>query len=138
MRVNVAGGLQACLLALLAVGCADTVKRDEARPSHTPTALWGEHDTMGSTVKVTIWTADDQGAAAAFEAVFREFSRLDQLLSVWKEGSDVLHINIAAGDRPVAVSAETIEVLTTARRVSEWTEGKFDVTFGALSGLWKF
>jgi thiamine biosynthesis lipoprotein len=25
-----------------------------------------------------------------------------------------------------------------ARQVSEWTGGKFDVTFGALSGLWKF
>ena len=30
------------------------------------------------------------------------------------------------------------EVLKTARQMSEWTGGKFDVTFGALSGLWKF
>jgi thiamine biosynthesis lipoprotein len=29
-------------------------------------------------------------------------------------------------------------VLGDARQVSEWTGGKFDVTFGALSGLWKF
>ena len=28
--------------------------------------------------------------------------------------------------------------LRAARQVSEWTGGKFDVTFGALSGLWKF
>jgi thiamine biosynthesis lipoprotein len=31
-----------------------------------------------------------------------------------------------------------IEVLQAARQVSEWTGGKFDITFGALSGLWKF
>jgi thiamine biosynthesis lipoprotein len=38
----------------------------------------------------------------------------------------------------VAVSVEVRDVLKTARQVSEWTDGKFDVTFGALSGLWKF
>jgi thiamine biosynthesis lipoprotein len=93
---------------------------------------------MGSTLQVTLWTADDPGAMAASEAVFAEFDRLDRLMSVWKEGSDVQRLNMAAGDRPVQVSAETLEVLTIARQVSEWTGGKFDVTFGALSGLWKF
>jgi thiamine biosynthesis lipoprotein len=38
----------------------------------------------------------------------------------------------------VPVSADVRELLATARQVSEWTGGKFDVTFGALSGLWKF
>src|SRR6185503_13919508 len=61
-----------------------------------------------------------------------------RLMSVWKEGSDVQRLNQAAGRAAVGVSAETIEVLTVARQVSEWTGGKFDVTFGALSGLWKF
>jgi FAD:protein FMN transferase len=93
---------------------------------------------MGSSLQVSLWTADEAGAAAAFDAVFAEFARLDRLMSVWKEGSDVERLNMAAGDRPVSVSAETIEVLTVARQVSEWSGGKFDVTFGALSGLWKF
>ncbi len=33
---------------------------------------------------------------------------------------------------PCRPSAEVREVLTTARQISEWTGGKFDVTFGAL------
>ena len=77
-------------------------------------------------------------AKSAFDAVFREFDRLDALMSVWKPGSDVLRINEAAGDHAVPVSPETREVIRTARQISEWTDGKFDVTFGALSGLWKF
>ena len=36
------------------------------------------------------------------------------------------------------MSRETREVLRIARQVSEWTDGAFDVTFGALTGLWKF
>jgi thiamine biosynthesis lipoprotein len=93
---------------------------------------------MGSSLQITLWTTDAAGATAVADAVFAEFDRLDRLLSVWKEGSDVLRLNAAAGDRAVPVSAETIEVLTIARQLSEWTGGKFDVTFGALSGLWKF
>ena len=93
---------------------------------------------MGSLLQLTAWTRDEPGAVAAFEAVFAEFDRLDRLMSVWKEGSDVTRLNAAAGQVPVAVSAEVFEVLTLGRQISEWTGGKFDVTFGALSGLWKF
>jgi FAD:protein FMN transferase len=93
---------------------------------------------MGSAVNLSAFTADEPAAVAAFEKVFAEFDRLDALMSVWKEGSDVLRINGAAGKHAVAVSPETRKVLHAAQEVSEWTEGKFDVTFGALSGLWKF
>ena len=59
-------------------------------------------------------------------------------MSTWIPDSDVSRVNREAGVRPVPVSAEVREVLKTARQMSEWTGGKFDVTFGALSGLWKF
>jgi thiamine biosynthesis lipoprotein len=93
---------------------------------------------MGSEVKLTAWSSDEPTALAAFEAVFTEFDRLEALLSVWREGSDAQRLNAAAGLHPVAVSAETIAVLTVARQIGDWTEGKFDVTFAALSDLWKF
>jgi len=38
----------------------------------------------------------------------------------------------------VPASGEVSDALRTARQISEWTGGKFDVTFGALSDLWKF
>jgi thiamine biosynthesis lipoprotein len=93
---------------------------------------------MGSDLRLTAWTADDAAAAAAFDAVFREFDRLEDLMSVWREGSDILRLNAAAGDHPVSVSADVREALTIAHQVSDWTGGTFDVTFGVLSGLWKF
>jgi thiamine biosynthesis lipoprotein len=93
---------------------------------------------MGSDLNLTAFTANEPAAQAAFDAVFREFDRLDALLSVWRPGSDVLRINAAAGDHPVAVSADTRAVLHAARQISEWTQGKFDVTFGPLAEIWKF
>jgi FAD:protein FMN transferase len=93
---------------------------------------------MGSDLRLTAWTSDDAAARAAFDDVLREFDRLDALMSVWRPGSDVLRINDAAGVRPVAVSADVREALHAAQQVSEWTRGKFDVTFGPLADLWKF
>lgn len=93
---------------------------------------------MGSLLTLTAWTTDTPAAHRAFAEVFAEFDRLDALLSVWKPGSDVLRLNAAAGQGPVAVRHETREVLHAAARVSEWTAGKFDATFGALAEIWKF
>jgi thiamine biosynthesis lipoprotein len=117
----------AWMLALVACG--------RSSPAHL---VERTHLTMGSELRVTAWTADEARANAALDAVFREFDRLDEMLSVWKEGSDIVRLNAAAGEQPVRVSPETREVLGIAHQVSEWTGGRFDVTFGALSGLWKF
>ena len=93
---------------------------------------------MGTEVHLSAWTTDEAAAVAAFKRVFDEFDRLDALMSVWKEGSDILRVNAAAGKSAVAVSPEVREVLHESLEVSDWTSGKFDVTYAALSGLWKF
>ena len=96
------------------------------------------HVSMGSEVRLTAWTADENSALAAFEHVFDDFDYLDRLMSVWHPESATSRINAAAGVSAVAVPAEVMEVLRAAQQVGDWTGGKFDVTFGALSGLWKF
>ena len=124
--------IPALLGAGLLIGCGSS-----GSPA-APHLVSRTHATMGSEVSVTVWTSDEASAAPAIDAAFAEFDRLDALLSVWKPGSDVLRINAAAGRAPVPVSVETREVLRLAEQVSEWTNGKFDVTFGALSDVWKF
>jgi thiamine biosynthesis lipoprotein len=93
---------------------------------------------MGSELRLTAWTASEPAALDAFEEVFEEFERLESLLSIWRDGSDVQKLNAAAGLHPVAVSEETLEILAVSRQISELTGGKFDITFAALADLWKF
>ena len=93
---------------------------------------------MGSQLKLSAWTTDESRAHETFEHVFREFDRLESLLSVWKNESDVVRMNKNAGIAPVKVSRETLEVLAIAQQASELTRGKFDITFGALSDIWRF
>jgi thiamine biosynthesis lipoprotein len=113
--------------------------RGAARPEPASPHLVDEARlAMGSELTLTAWTADEERARAAFQAVFDEFDRLDRMMSVWKPESDIVRLNAAAGEHAVPVSPEIIEVLQLARQVSDWTGGKFDVTFGAISDLWKF
>ena len=93
---------------------------------------------MGSEVRLIAWTADEAAALAAFDEAFGEFQRLDALLSVWREGSDVQRLNQAAGVAPVTVAEDTLQVLAAAVEMGGLTQGKFDVTFAALSDVWKF
>ena len=93
---------------------------------------------MGSELRLTAWTTDDAAARAAFESVFGEFERLEALMSTWRPASDVVRINAAAGVQAVPVAADVRDVLRQARQISEWTDGAFDVTFGALTDIWKF
>src|SRR5438445_1493506 len=106
-------GSVACTRAAPAAGSARPVER--ARVS------------MGSELRLTAWTADEAAAALALDAVFQEFDRLERLMSVWIDGSDIVRLNAAAGEHPVPVSPEVREVLLIAHQVSDWTGGKFDV-----------
>jgi len=121
----------AVLLAACAIGCG------QAAPV-APHPVERSRLAMGSQLRVLAWTSDDAAAVAAIDHVFREFDRLESLLSVWKPGSDVVRLNQAAGRAPVAVSRDTVAVLEAAAQASEWTGGKFDITFGALAEVWRF
>ena len=93
---------------------------------------------MGSELRLSVYASEERAGSAAIDEVFAEFERLEALMSVWREGSDIQRLNAAAGERAVPVSRDVIAVLQAARQISEWTGGKFDVTFGALSDLWRF
>lgn len=124
----------ACVAALLALTACSSAHTDPALPIFSQQSRVA----MGSELRIGAWTTNRGDAEAAFAAVFGEFDRLDALMSVWKPGSDIDRVNAAAGDHPVPASEDVRKVLRIAAQVSEWTGGKFDVTFGVLSGLWKF
>ena len=124
-------------VAAVAAACSQTPP-GPARAPESPRLVERARLAMGSELRLTAWTADEPNALLAFEHVFDDFDYLDRMLSVWHETSEVARLNAAAGDRPVAIRPEVLEVLQVAQQVSGWTNGKFDITFGALSGIWKF
>jgi thiamine biosynthesis lipoprotein len=122
-------------LLLVAAGCAGPAPD---APANTPTPVSESRIAMGTELRLTAWTDDEAAALDAFDAVYAEFERLEQLMSTWRDDSEISRINAAAGGSPVPVSPEIVEVLQLAAGISTWTNGKFDITFGAFSGLWRF
>jgi len=123
------------ILVMLTLAVAACNRAPDAPPKHL---VERSRLSMGSELHLTAWDADDARTIAAFENVFHEIERLDALMTVWRDTSDIQRLNAAAGEQPVPVSPEVREVLRIARQISDWTNGRFDITFAALSGLWKF
>ena len=120
-----AKGLCACMVALGLVGCdasPHVVKRGQMH--------------MGTLVFLTAVAPDEQVAHDAVREGFAEIHRLEEILSTWIPDSELSRVNAAAGQHPIQVSAETIEVLEQALAVAQMTDGGFNVVIGPAVEAW--
>jgi len=92
---------------------------------------------MGTQVSITVVAKTEQEGEAAIDAAMAEVRRFDRMMSLYKDDSEITRVNLAAGKGPVEVSPEMIEIVEAARKISELTDGAFDVTVGPLVVLWQ-
>ncbi len=92
---------------------------------------------MGTQVTITVSAATAGEGRLALDAGMQELRRLDALLSLYKDDSEVAKVNQAAGVSPVKVSREMIEVVAQALDTARLTGGAFDPTIGPLVVLWQ-
>jgi thiamine biosynthesis lipoprotein len=114
-----------------------TLPSDQSEPSRTPVTMTRAQYLMGTIADITAVAPSEALAQEAITAGFHEIRRLEQLLSTWIEASELSRVNAAAGRHPVAVSAETFELLARAVEIGALTGGAFDVTVGPAVRLWK-
>ena len=74
---------------------------------------------------------------AAREAL-EEAERLEALLSVFRETSEISRINQQAGIGAIAASNDVVALLSRCRQLSAATGGAFDITSTPLSRCWGF
>ncbi len=92
---------------------------------------------MGTDITITVVAHSAREGEAAIDAGMAELRRLDAMMSLYKDGSEITSVNLAAGKRPVKVSPEMIEVVEDAAEVSKLSGGVFDITVGPLVVLWQ-
>ena len=73
-------------------------------------------------------------AVAALDLV----QALESQLTVYRETSEVMHINRQASSGPVEVERGLFELIKRAAELSRATAGAFDITTGRLSKVWGF
>lgn len=92
---------------------------------------------MGTDVTITVVAKSNSEGEAAIDAGMGELRRLDAMMSLYKDTSELTRVNLAAGKHPVAVSPEMIEIVERAKEISRLSRGVFDVTIGPLVVLWQ-
>ena len=95
---------------------------------------------MGTNVHFVAYTNDRVDAAqvrAAMSQALAEMQRLEGVLSEWRNDSEVGKINLNP-DQWVAVGPETFTVIARALETGKSSHGAFDITFQAMSDVWKF
>ena len=92
---------------------------------------------MGTDVTITAVAGTIEEGEAAIEAGMAELRRLDEMMSLYKDGSEITKVNLSAGKKPVKVSPEMIEVVERAAEISKLSGGVFDITVGPLVVLWQ-
>ena len=100
----------------------------------------GSEFCLDTSCEITIYDMEgmsEDKAAGIIDQAFAEIREYENMLSRTVEGSDVYRINHADG-KSTEVSAETLDVIRTGLLMAELSGGKFDITVGALTDLWKF
>lgn len=93
---------------------------------------------MGVQFRIAVYGSDSDAANNAATAAFDRIHQLNSIFSDYESSSEVRQLcENAVPGCPVRVSCELFEVLAASMRLSEETDGAFDVTVGHLSKLWR-
>ena len=92
---------------------------------------------MGTLVRITVYTPDEQTATAAFRAAFDRIRVLDGILSDYQPDSELNRITKTAIARAMPVSEDLFTVLRASQQLAGESAGAFDVTQAPLIQLWR-
>lgn len=118
-----------CFFAVAAVTATDDAQLErfrEIRPG------------MGSTFEIILYAPDATVARHAFDAAFARIAQLNDVFSDYDSNSETGRLCRAAPmSQAIPISDDMLDVLDFAERLSQATEGAFDVTVGPLTRLWR-
>ena len=94
---------------------------------------------MGNRFVITVASADSVKAESLIDDAVAEIQRIESLLTTFSENSQTNQINQNAGIQAVKVESEVFELIVRAKRISELTDGAFDLSYGSLDKrFWNF
>ncbi|MDV4116295.1 FAD:protein FMN transferase [Elizabethkingia anophelis] len=94
---------------------------------------------MGNAFEITVVDTDERQALEHIDAAIAEIQRIEQLLTTYKEDSQTNLVNRNAGGQPVKVDAEVFNLIERSIRISQITDGYFDISYGGIDKrLWNF
>jgi thiamine biosynthesis lipoprotein len=94
---------------------------------------------MGNRFELTVVSDDEKWGQQCIDTAINEISRIEKLLTTFSDDSQTNVINRNAGIAPVKVDKEVFDLIKRSIKISELTQGAFDITYGSIDKrLWNF
>src|SRR5512146_1689726 len=93
---------------------------------------------MATRFEIVLHGENPVALRAAGEEALDEIDRLEAQLSLFRPSSEVAHVNARAAHEPVRVSPSLFALLEQARRLTQESDGAFDITIAPLVRCWGF
>ncbi|MCC5940803.1 MAG: FAD:protein FMN transferase [Balneolaceae bacterium] len=94
---------------------------------------------MGTQISIILYAENDSIAKEASDAAFARIEELNQIMSDYIEESELNRLSRKSGSGEwMPISSDLFEVLEESIRISEKTDGLFDVTIGPLTHHWRY
>jgi thiamine biosynthesis lipoprotein len=93
---------------------------------------------MGCHYEITVIAANQPEGDRLIDIAAGEVTRIEKLISEWDSTTQISHVNFYAGIRPVKVDKEVFDLIVRSIKISELTDGAFDITWAGMNQIWKF
>jgi thiamine biosynthesis lipoprotein len=92
---------------------------------------------MGVRTRLVVYATDETAAVNACRGAFARVAQVDRAASDYLKTSELNRLCTTAATRPVKLSDDLFALLSEAQRLSELTDGAFDITVGPYVQLWR-
>lgn len=93
---------------------------------------------LGSPYEVTVVAKDTLQGNVYIDMAIAETKRIENQISDWIPTTPISTINKNAGIKPVKVDDEVFGLVERALKISQLTEGAFDISYASMDRIWKF
>jgi len=94
---------------------------------------------MGNGFELSVVGDDVKLAEQQIYSGVDEIRRIEKLLTTFSDDSQTNEINRSAGLQPVKVDQEVFDIIARSIKISDLTQGAFDITYGSIDkSLWNF
>ena len=93
---------------------------------------------MGCVFDITVVAANEPEGNRYIDMAAVEVTRIEKLISEWDSTTQISKVNKFAGIKPIKVDKEVFDLIVRSIKISELTDGAFDISWAGMNQIWKF
>ena len=93
---------------------------------------------LGSPFEITVVSKDSVEGKQFTDLAIAEVKRIENQISDWIPTTPISLVNKNAGIQAIKVDSEVFDLVERAIKISQLTDGAFDISYASMDKIWKF